>query len=76
MHGRFLYWINRIECDKAHSDHKGIHMKKLSAVLLLTTALVVGGGSAAFAKEGKVPASFSPKGGGVTYSILIDNWPN
>ncbi|GAB3532167.1 hypothetical protein GCM10027403_03960 [Arthrobacter tecti] len=51
-------------------------MRKLSAVLLVTAALVVGGGSAAVAKDGKAPATYAPKGGGTTYSIMIDNWPH
>ncbi|WP_299165592.1 hypothetical protein [uncultured Arthrobacter sp.] len=47
-------------------------MKRLSAVLLLTAALAVGGGSAAVAKD-SAPAV---KTGAVSYSTLIDNWPN
>lgn len=47
-------------------------MKRLSAVLLLTAALALGGGSAAVAKD-KAPA---PKTGVVTHGILIDDWPH
>lgn len=55
-----------------HSYPKESVMKRLSAVLLLTAALAVGGGSAAVAKD-SAPAV---KTGAVTYSTLIDNWPN
>lgn len=47
-------------------------MKRLSAVLLLTAALAVGGGSAAVAKD-SAPAQ---KTGVVTYGTLIDDWPH
>lgn len=47
-------------------------MKRLSAVLLLTAALAVGGGSAAVAKD-SAPAQ---RTGVVAYSTLIDNWPH
>ena len=47
-------------------------MKRLSAVLLLTAALALGGGTAAIAKE-KAP---TPRTGVVTYSIMIDDWPH
>jgi hypothetical protein len=47
-------------------------MKRLSAVLLLTAALAVGGGSAAVAKD-SAPAQ---KTSTVTYGVLIDDWPH
>ena len=47
-------------------------MKRLSAILLLTAALAVGGGSAAVAAD-SAPAQ---RTGVVTYGTLIDNWPH
>lgn len=47
-------------------------MKRLSAVLLLTAALALGGGSGAVAKD----AAPALKSGVVTYGILIDDWPH
>ncbi len=50
-------------------------MKRLSAVLLLTAALALGGGSAAVAKDSAYAKS-PGKSGVVTYGTAIDDWPH
>lgn len=46
-------------------------MKRLSAVLLLTAALALGGGNAAVAGDGaSTPRTV------VSYGIMIDDWPH
>ncbi|WP_323958681.1 hypothetical protein [Arthrobacter sp. JZ12] len=48
-------------------------MKRFSAVLVLTAAMALAGGTAAVAKD--APAGYT-KAPVVTYGTLIDDWPH